>query len=413
MKPGHEPKRARARRGGVYVVVMATVALVTTLALAATLAARLDTRTVDQVRAREEARRLAESGIELALARTPNMLGARTRVGNAAGVVANVTLDEGTIAVRASDGVDGNLANNVTDAMTLWSEGRIHGANQIRSVRVRPRSEPISALNAALAVGGTLSISSTITGMGTIWAQGAVSASGARVDLDVTSSATVSGSTYYRTSTGGVTALTMPTRDGMGGYLDDATAIGYSALSGGRMDEKVLGPGRNPYGATNSAGIYSIDAGNSTVRIRNSRIIGTMIITAREVQIENSVLMEPAMAGYPCLIVIGDLDLQMDGADLDENGLDTNFNPAGAAYGGSTDSDESDKYASVLHGIVYVTGNLKVTGDEATVQGSLLVGGNATVTNRLTLRQQRIEPAPPGFGGGWELDEATYVRAVD
>src|SRR5687767_14232573 len=71
------------------------------------------------------------------------------------------------------------------------------------------------------------------------------------------------------------------------------------------IDGKLLSPDNNPWGLEKNAnGIYWVNCGGRRVVIRDSRILGTLVLRdANEVTVEGSVHWEPAVEGYPALLV--------------------------------------------------------------------------------------------------------------
>ncbi|MEE8146184.1 MAG: hypothetical protein V3T24_01155, partial [Longimicrobiales bacterium] len=143
-------------------------------------------------------------------------------------------------------------------------------------------------------------------------------------------------------------------------YRDMATQLPYS----GDFDKDVLAPGYNSYGGgLNADGVYFIDTGGDDIRIKGSLIHGTLVVkcgSSRVVRLDDAVFMHSFRSDYPVLIVDGHLEvsLKSDLYELEESTWSTNFNPGGAPYMGSSDSDEADTYPNEVRGLVYVQGEL-------------------------------------------------------
>src|SRR5205085_1993061 len=91
---------------------------------------------------------------------------------------------------------------------------------------------------------------------------------------------------------------------------------------------------------------------------------------------DNEVLMEPAVANYPVLLVKGSIIFQYDTTLLRENAYGGNFNPPGTPYNGVSNNNQTDTYPSILNGLVYVSGDLNVKSADLAIAGPLIVGGN-------------------------------------
>jgi hypothetical protein len=158
------------------------------------------------------------------------------------------------------------------------------------------------------------------------------------------------------------------------GVAESYAALGQQISPPSSIQSAVLGPGINPWGAANAEGVYVIRP-SGDVTIRNSRIYGTLVVicaAGKRVVIQDSVLIHPYRADYPSLIIAGNAVFEFSSSlDLSELLLLKNFNPPGAPYQGSSDSDLLDAFPSEIQGLVHVTGtaNLKVS---ARIRGVLL-----------------------------------------
>lgn len=186
-------------------------------------------------------------------------------------------------------------------------------------------------------------------------------------------------------------------------YLANGTTIATATIDG-----RLLSPFSNPFGSPNPNGIYIINAGGLDFTIKNSRIVGTIVvINAGEVTVDGEVNWEPAHMHYPALMVAGNLRMRMNEALLRESAQGRNFNPLLTPYKNISDIDQNDVYPSALAGIVYCTGNLTVDGknDSLTcrVDGLIIAGGNGSIlkTGRLfvTYNTTHALNPPPGFVG--------------
>jgi hypothetical protein len=191
-------------------------------------------------------------------------------------------------------------------------------------------------------------------------------------------------------------------------YVDDLLIREVS--SGRYIYRKTLGPGINPFGATNPQGIYWINCGGQRITIERSRILGTLLIinpgpgsSIGSGPIEWS----PAVAGYPALLVDADdpstlqFNVRATNRVLSEAEQLVNFNPAGAAHKqfGSDTNELNDIYPSVIRGLVAVEGDFTFQ-NRPYLLGQLLVGRSITNSNgELDVQYQAdslLNP-PPGF----------------
>ncbi len=176
------------------------------------------------------------------------------------------------------------------------------------------------------------------------------------------------------------------------------------------MEEELLSPTVNPYGPTNSKGIYLINCAGKDVVITNSRIVGTLVLVTPgpNSKIRGSVCMEPAAANFPAFMSDAAVSINLSATPLSEAGADVNFNPSGSAYpyeagtGSNTNATKTDSYPSAITGLVYAKKDLVLNGD-TTING--VVVGNLTVQvlgSTLTLKYNNyyLNNPPPGFTAG-------------
>ena len=249
---------------------------------------------------------------------------------------------------------------------------------------------------------------------------------GVTVNSDVEAVGSITGPGYMGTTTTPVPARTVPMASVFDYYIANGTAINFTSIpkvQGKRtIIDVVLSPGNNPYGATDPAGIYVIDCGGAVFKIKYARIIGTLVIInpgANSV-IEGEISWEPAVANYPALLIQGGwFDLATQDTPLDEAARGVNFNPAGSPYQGSTDSDQTDSYPSLIKGIVYVSGDATVRANHLQIDGVFITGDQLKVNSEqsltVTYDPLYMSNPPPGFSegnsvsvtpGSWQWDVA-------
>lgn len=169
---------------------------------------------------------------------------------------------------------------------------------------------------------------------------------------------------------------------------------------------QVISPNSNPFGDTNPLGIYIIDLGTSTLFIKNSRIVGTLVLiepnASSAIGGGSALNWQPAVSGYPALLVDdGDITISPSSSGLNESASQTNFNPAGTPYLGSFDTDESDTYASEIKGLIYSTKKVLLE-NQPSLTGAIIAQEDVEVSDTLNLtwNPAYVTNPPPGFQAG-------------
>lgn len=405
------------RRGtSVYVAVMGVGAIVAMSALTTSTIGRLALRDNQTQSEMTQAEMNARSGIEHALNwmnRTPDW----RRI-----VVSGVdqpalTLFSGKTVWRVTD-ADGSLQDDGRDHAVLRAEGRC-GLNDRTVVVIEVDIEPAgrgleclgSAVHAETSV--TFQSGSTLEGSGGVTCNGRVEADTATCSLDVQAADSVLGSSYSGETWPTAPSVESPGDHAFDWYVSQGTEIQLSDLSDvllstdKRLQTVELGRFLNELGATNPRGIYWIDCGGISVRLRWSRLHGTLVLlnAGPSTRVVDVLLYQSEAQNYPVLMVQGDLRIDLrnslTGQVLHE-GLGQNYNPAGLPYEGVEDSDDNDHYPARLDGIVYATGVIEVS-DDSEVHGCL-IGNQVVVNANETLTVEHREYAanypPPGFSAG-------------
>ncbi len=394
-RPRSRPRRrpSRARFGGVYLIVLSVTTIVTVLAIGGAIAWQRDMGSVAMAQTGAQSRLATQASAEIvahtllsttidrtALATNPELVRAR--------------LSANTVVVGEVYAADGTAITSDTSLPILVrAESGTGSARQGLSFTLEPVNGPRACLNVPIATGGTFAISGSISAEHVI-----VNFQGGKAWPGYDASG--------KTSVSATTTATLPwnPRISNSAEMPDAATLtrwqaraAVCALPGGRKIENgVLSPRSNPYGATNDEGIYWFNAANGAT-IQNMRIVGTIIITGvGTVQIGDSVLIEPAVPGAPA--ILSDMNIQFTGAGdaLDENTMGANFNPAGTPYLDVEDSDTLDMYPSVIHGVVYTTSSISCNGNP-TVVGVIVANGNVSVSGQLMIQYDRPTNVPMGF----------------
>lgn len=410
----------RAQRGGVYIAVLGASLLVTILGVTALAATALERLTVAGTSQMAKARAAAESGIDLGLLDIKNTPAWRTLRPN--GVwFSNRPVGDATVTLEGTDPVDGDLTDDPADPLVLKATA-VHGsATHITQVTLAAQVRAMDVLRTTMHAAGETHIKGgknlTATG-GPVSSNLSIEVDGT-VTGDIEAPLKIGGGTVTGSSTVPSPVKLMP---GMG-PVTSYTNLASTTSPPSTIEETAFGPGVNPWGATNPDGVYVIST-VSDVTIRNARVYGTLVIRApgKKVTLEGNLLMHPARADYPTLIVEGDLVIKCagGGAVLDEDPLDVSLNPPGAPYEGSTDLDDTDKFPSELRGLIHVTGTVFVDSN-ATVRGTVIAESTAPndaieINNDPTvIHEPALWTNPPEgyrFTGGMAIVPGSWVQVT-
>jgi hypothetical protein len=159
------------------------------------------------------------------------------------------------------------------------------------------------------------------------------------------------------------------------------------SVTGRLLYRQVLGPGVNPFGSTNSEGIYWINCNGNRLIIEHSRIVGTLLVVnpgANSCVSDGPIAWSPAVAGYPALLVDSDNGTSADFAInasncvLSEKDDGVNYNPAGAPHDElGTNATTTDIYRSQIRGLIAIRHDLTYQ-NRALLRGPVIVGNNIT-----------------------------------
>jgi hypothetical protein len=313
----------------------------------------------------------------------------------------------GAVEIRLSDPLDSDLSDSTLEPVLVEIGATVGDVRREREFRLEPVLTRLRCLDYAmvmqtLAVGtgkkfylsGTQATIASTDVVSPVYYNASAAIAATAIDTTSNPRAIDSVSSASR--------LFLPTGDSLARTYASLAGATISLAADTTIDGQLFSPSHNPLGATNPRGIYVIDANRFQLRIRNSRLLGTLVVydvaVSKPVRVESSVLAEPAEPGLPTIIIAGDTDMGQFTTDLSEATQTRNFNPTGAAYLGIADADTTDVYPSMLRGIVYIGGDLHVTGN-ATVHGQLFVTGKISVSDHLRVQQalMQADQLPPGF----------------
>lgn len=412
------------RRGTLYAGVMMTATIVAMIGLSGLSVAHLGVRAVQRSKDADNAALLARSAIEECVRRIVDNNNWRTDFANNTEYPSPpLALNGGTISWRLVD-VDGSLSNNKADGVRIYGIGRAGGATYVESVLLLPADAGLTCLEAAYHSAGSVSVnaSNTITTNQFLSSNSAVNATAllAKIAGGAQAVTTVSGN-VTGTKKNGMTPRKMPGNAVFDYYLANGTWIDIDTipkvLLQNKISGQVLSPSLNPFSTTrNAEGIYVIDCQGQPLVIENSRILGTLVILnpGSTCIIQNSVRWDPVSPNYPALMVRGDAQFATSQAALDEGLLATNFNPPGAPYNGSSNGTKTDQFPSSIKGLVYVSGEFRLTLNLATplFEGSVVSGSfvnDLTASAKFNYRPTHFNYPPPGFSTG---DDQKLMRIV-
>jgi hypothetical protein len=290
-------------------------------------------------------------------------------------------MGRGTMQWQIIDPADGQLADDPAEPVLIVAVGQVGASRYKLGLRCVVMGEPLEALSRCLCSAGDFNMgpSSTLTATGA-----PASANGdfdahhpAKDDALLVGDLEADGVKWKKNVTGTVTKHTpgfaMPASTVVQTYAARAVTVAGQML----INRQALGPGRNPWGAASADGVYFINAPGSYVTIRDSRILGTLVVRCSRLTIEGNVSIENFRKDMPALIVDGDLVLNYSSStSLSESAEDTNFNPTGTPVNGQSDSDKADSYASEIRGLIHVRGNLELR-NTAIIRGAIVCEGTA------------------------------------
>lgn len=383
--------------------------LVTVVGLSALMATRIERRSAQDIGDLAKARFHARSGIEMGLFRIgadPNW-----RTNRSSGIwEMGKPVGTGSYTLSGVDPNDGDLSNNAADPLVLTGIGMQGDARFTISVRLDPFGPPgMDFLDSAVHTSTWLNVTAAVTADAPISSNGSLNIGGAggvvNADVETVSGVTGAG-TLNGTSTVGITPKEIPGIDVFDFYIASAAPIPLASLpiKGGYYElvGAVVSPNSHPTGgATHIEGLYLIDCAGADLRIKDTRVHGSIVILepGPNSEISGSINWEPFNTRLPSLLVRGSILFSWSGPLIEGNPVNVNFNPPGSPYAGSSDGLMDDIYPGIMKGLIAVSGSLRTASAE-TVEGVILVAGSElrfdqsmTVTHDPTL----INDPPPGF----------------
>lgn len=407
----------RGRRGSVYVFVLGAGMLLAVAGMALLTTAQITLRSAVAGDDGDEAAALAESGVELALARINANANWRTAYSSNVEVTP-CTLGRGTVGFKLVDETDGSLSNNTGDPVRVYGIGRCNKATRVYSVRCGPA--PLSCLQSTMTFGQAVTVSPVdyvIKGSSTISSNGNISAVAAKLfqtGLDAAGTLSLGASSGTGTRKAGAAAKVLPdSATVFDYYVANGTQItGVPSVSGVLQITSVLiSPANNPYGGgTNARGIYYIDCAGANVLLAKVRLVGTLVLrNCGLATLQTQIIMAPAQSGYPVLMVQGNMAWTADATRLAEATAAVNFNPPGTPYpynygagGGVSNATLTDRYQTQIAGLVYINGTFDTSSALVLNKGVIVCTNSWAPTAGsidLTYEPASYTSPPPGFLG--------------
>jgi hypothetical protein len=276
---------------------------------------------------------------------------------------------------------------------------------------VAPGGAPLDLLRCCLQSGGNLTTSgSAVLGAGPL-----------SCNAQTNTGATIYGSVETNTQSGAVANVkgtlttgaakikTMPSSAVFNLYNASATAFTTSFATGGTIGTCLLTSTSNPYGPTNTNGVYSVNVSGAseTLTITNCRIIGTLLVTLGNhgtLNITGPVLWEPARPDYPILIVQCPTN---NNATINITGSTSWLSEASVGIDLNGNGTITDDLPPQLRGLIHIigSGNTVAISNNAYLRGNLVADGTVSTTGTdAFISDPNLDThAPIGYGTGSQL----------
>lgn len=404
-------ERRASRRGGyVYIVVLMTALIVSTLAMSSVWIARK--HQLDQTSADEayELASAADSAVELALARiSENSAWRAQHVHNTE--YGPFTLGNVSLFYRLLD-PEGNIGDGRLRDVSVIGIARRGTASYATRVEATPAGPAVTCLNHAIAINNSVRLTFQTAWMttrstfirGNLVLDWEASHSGS---LNTTGS--ISGTYINGPSSTGVGTVSYANESSLDRYVDEATNINITSLplvSGRRtLSNRLISPNHNPVGGDlNEKGIYRINCNGANLDIENCRIVGTLILQnlGNDCKIKQNVYAQPAIENYPVFYIDGDIEIESRWGNFSEATLGINLNPVGAPYQGVTNTTQTDIYPCRIDGLFYCRGEVYFDfASELDIVGTLVANSSNNSETQTSLRvtydSSIAANPPPGF----------------
>lgn len=390
--------RITQRRSSVYIAVLGTALLIAVITSAALVALTLRQRDTFAAMRQTQTRIAARSVIELGINMVVRNNDWRKHLTSGEWFTAR-DFDGVQVTLTGVD-ADGDFTDNDRDPVVLTATAICDQAKYGLTVDMAARTDPIEALSSGMHAAGGIRVNSSsgiaLSG-GPLSCNGKLQNDGA-VAGDAEAGAYTGNGGCSGTITTPIDARPVPASSILAPYIARATSLGSIST----IEERVLTPTQNPFGNTNDDGIYYVNTGGANLRIRNSRIEGTLIVElgGGTLTLDEYVSMAPAARNMPALLVVGNTTMQTRSGTFY---FSPNYQTPSRGYATNIllqilSLPFTVAYESKVSGLVYVSGNL-TTGNYPVLNGSVLVTGNIDLKGVVTMtHDDTIVQAPPeGF----------------
>lgn len=407
------PRKLRRRGAGLYLATLMLSLLVTGTG-ATLISMQMSARHLqDNLDGADQSALVGQAGMEWALMTVQNDSEWRSNAED--GDYNQVTLDlapYGSVEVTVTD-PDGDFQDDDTDTATLTIASDVDGAVQAFDATLEPY--PHQALSHAIHASNWVTTWPGVTILGPIHADAGVTDLGGLTTGDNASFSTLSGTGFLSPSLPNPeyvdSAEPAPTPN-LAFYLDQATSL-FDGGADFNLSNAALSSSFSTEGATNSEGIYLINAGGRRVKLRHVYVKGTLIITntgGRDVIFEHACRFETGDQGYPILLVDcapGDFIINMTHL-LDEEAWGVDFNGNG---------DDEEVLSLGFFGLVWANANLitfKSNGVATTFRGSA-IGSDFYLQDTVILDDDPglATRLIPGFTDGMLHFQRGSMREID
>lgn len=316
----------------------------------------------------------------------------------------------GSVEVTITD-PDGDFLDDDTDTATLTISSDVDGAVQAFEATLEPY--PSDALRHAVYAANWVYAGAGATVLGPVHANSGIWLDdGSVITGDDASFTVLSGGVLHPALPNASyveSAAPVPTPD-LSFYTDRATSL-FNGGPNFDLNKAALTATYSNQGATNSDGIYHIDAGGREVRVKDLYLKGTLIVTntgGRPVKFEEGCRLEVGDQEYPTLLIDcnpADLTLTIIRA-LDEDARNVDYN---------NDGDQEDTFQSGLYGLIWTNANnTTLDGSDMSLQGSIMgstihLRGTTSVDDDPDLATRMI----PGFTDGMLHFQRGSMREID
>jgi hypothetical protein len=170
------------------------------------------------------------------------------------------------------------------------------------------------------------------------------------------------------------------------------------------IEDRLLSPTSNPFGAVDPAGIYWLDAAGSKVVISHCRLDATLAIrNASEIEIKGGIVWNYPSGADAILVTDASVRFQNVEATLSETARNVNFNPVSSPYRQTlANSTSTDVYPTQLRGVICTSSDLRVdplVSDAVLRVTGSVVGRDLRIDGHLVVTRldELLSSPPPGL----------------